>query len=246
MKMNEHFNMNNKNIETRLEVKNESDKKAKLYLYGTIRQAYYWEDEDQTISSNRVIKALSEIEGKDLDVHINSPGGDVFESIAICNLLKQYDGNVDIYIDAMAGSGASVIATAGENIYMYSNSMQMIHKAWTMTAGNADELRKVATDLDKIDAAVESSYMSKFIGTQDELKDLLAAETYLTAEECITFGFATKIIDNEKIAEPQNSVKNLFEKYKKNICTSNNEITEPKAEKESAFFNAFKKNTMEA
>lgn len=61
-------------------------------------------------------KALSEIEGKDLDVHINSPGGDVFESIAICNLLKQYDGNVDIYIDAMAGSGASVIATA-EKIY---------------------------------------------------------------------------------------------------------------------------------
>ncbi|HCM13154.1 MAG TPA: Clp protease, partial [Lachnospiraceae bacterium] len=98
--------------------------------------------------------ALKELKGKDVNVHINSPGGDVFESIAICNLFKQYDGDITIIDDALAGSGASIIATAGKKVIMYTNSMQMIHNAWTYAAGNADELRKVANDLDKIDTAV--------------------------------------------------------------------------------------------
>lgn len=236
-------------IETRLEVKNESEKRAKLYLYGVIRQAFSFESDDTVISSNRVMKALADLEGKDIDVHINSGGGDVFESIAIRNLLKQHEGSIDIYIDSLAGSGASVIATAGENIYMYDNSMQMIHKAWTIIMGNADELRKTATDLDKIDSAVKTSYMSKFVGTEDELETLIAQEEYLTAEECIAFGFATKIIEIQKGDSTKNSVQNLFNKYRKsdisieqnkNININNNE-----AEKQSAFFNAFK-NKMEA
>lgn len=234
-------------IETRLEVKNESEKRAKLYLYGVIRQAYYWESDDTVISSNRVMKALADLEGKDIDVHINSGGGDVFESIAIRNLLKQHEGSIDIYIDSLAGSGASVIATAGENIYMYDNSMQMIHKAWTIVMGNADELRKTATDLDKIDSAVKASYMSKFVGTEDELETLIAQEEYLTAEECIAFGFATKIIEVEKGDSTKNSVQNLFNKYRKSDISieQNKNINNNEAEKKSAFFNAFK-NKMEA
>lgn len=234
-------------IETRLEVKNESEKRAKLYLYGVIRQAYYWESDDTVISSNRVMKALADLQGKDIDVHINSGGGDVFESIAIRNLLKQHEGSIDIYIDSLAGSGASVIATAGENIYMYDNSMQMIHKAWTVVMGNSDELRKVATDLDKIDSAVKASYMSKFVGTEEELETLIAQEEYLTAEECITFGFATKIIEVEKGDIAKNSVQNLFNKYRKNEISieQNKNINNNEAEKKSAFFNAFK-NKMEA
>jgi hypothetical protein len=102
---------------------------------------------------------------------------------------------------------------------MYANSMQMIHKAWTIVLGNADELRKSADDLDKIDTAVKASYMSKFIGTEDELEKLLADETYLTAAECLAFGLCTEVIEEagtENDPPPQTSIKqSLFAKYNK-------------------------------
>lgn len=230
-------------IKTRLEVKNQADGDvAELYLYGTIRQAYWWDDEDDVISAKGVRKKLDGLKGKDINVHINSGGGDVFESIAICNMLKQHDGVVNVYVDGMAGSGASVIATAGKEVFMPSNSMQMIHKAWTYVVGNADDLRKVATDLDKIDASVKASYMSKFIGTEEELEQLIAEETFLTAEECLAFGLCTEILDSEDggeegEAQAQANVKeSLFAKYRKG------KTQETKAAKnEAAFFNAFKK-----
>lgn len=223
-------------IETRLEIKNEADSDiAELYLYGTIRQAYWWDDEDDCISAKGVRQKLEILKGKNVNVHINSGGGDVFESIAICNLLKQHDGNIDIYIDAMAGSGASIIATAGKNVYMFANSMQMIHKAWTIALGNADELRKVAIDLDKIDTAVKASYMSKFVGTEEELEQLIADETYLTAEECLAFGLCTEILEEAGEEPPQNNIKEtLFNKYKKDIQAGSNK---------PALFNVFKKKT---
>lgn len=231
-------------IKTRLEVKNEAGSEtAELYLYGTIRQSYWWEDEDSCISANAVKSKLGVLKDKDINVHINSGGGDVFESIAICNLLKQHGRDINIYIDAMAGSGASIIASAGKNVYMFVNSMQMIHKAWTITMGNADELRKTATDLDKIDTSVKASYMSKFVGTEEELENLIADETYLTAEECLAFGFCTEILkDEEEEAEPENNIKEtLFNKYKKQISASN---VKKVGENKPTIFNAFKKQNL--
>lgn len=223
-------------IKTKLEVKNEvGEQPAELYLYGVIRQAYWWDEEDSCISANRVKKQLDLLKGKNINVHINSNGGDVFESIAICNLLKQHDGTINICIDAMAGSGASLIATAGEKVLMFANSMQMIHKAWVFAQGNADELRKTADDLDKIDAAVKTSYMTKFVGTEEELTKLLADETFLTAAECLAFGLCTEIIEEKPQEEPpQNSVKtSLFAKYNKGPLGD--------GEKKPSLFNAFKK-----
>ena len=222
-------------IETKLEVKNETADTADLFLYGTIRQACWWDDENSCISASGVRNSLAGLKGKTVNVHLNSPGGDVFESIAICNLLKQHDGTVNIYIDAMAGSGASLVATAGESVFMFSNSMQMIHNAWTIASGNATELRKTADDLEKIDAAVAASYMSRFIGTEDELKQLLADESYLTADECLAFGLCTEIIkDKQEDDPPQTSIKqSLFAKY--------NKATAGDGEKSPSLFNAFKK-----
>ena len=221
-------------IETKLEVKNETADTADLFLYGTIRQSCWWDDENSCISANGVRNSLAGLKGKTVNVHLNSPGGDVFESIAICNLLKQHDGTVNIYIDAMAGSGASLVATAGENVYMFSNSMQMIHNAWTIASGNAAELRKTADDLEKIDEAVAASYMSRFIGTKDELKKLLADESYLTADECLAFGLCTEIIKDKEDDLPQTSIKqSLFAKY--------NKIPAGDGEKSPSLFNAFKK-----
>lgn len=224
-------------VKTRLEIKNEIGADAvDLYLYGTIRQAYMWDEEDDCISSKAVRGKLLGLQGRDINVHINSPGGDVFESIAICNLLKQHDGTVDIYVDAMAGSGASLIATAGKRVVMYANSMQMIHKAWAIRMGNADEMRKAADDLDKIDSAVKTSYMSKFVGTEAELEKLLADETLLTAAECLAFGLCTEVVEEPGIdpAPPQASIKeSLLAKY--------NKASNEGSEKTLSVFNSFKK-----
>ena len=221
-------------IETKLEVKNETADTADLFLYGTIRQSCWWDDESSCISAIGVRNSLAGLKGKNVNVHLNSPGGDVFESIAICNLLKQHDGTVNIYIDAMAGSGASLVATAGENVYMFSNSMQMIHNAWTIASGNAAELRKTADDLEKIDAAVAASYMSRFIGTEDELKQLLTDESYLTADECLAFGLCTEIVKDKEDDPPQTSIKqSLFAKY--------NKAPVGDGEEKPSLFNAFKK-----
>ena len=101
----------------------------------------------------------------------------------------------------MAASAGSVIAMAGDKILMGIGTMLMIHNAWTFAAGNADELRKVADDLDKISDSISNIYMTRFSGTVEELKALLNAESYLTAEESIALGLADEEIEEEP-AEP--------------------------------------------
>ncbi|MEG0900294.1 MAG: Clp protease ClpP [Oscillospiraceae bacterium] len=208
-------------IKENFEFKNElNSSRATLYLYGTIRQSYYGEEEDITINAKRVINVLQELNGKPLDIHINSNGGDAFESITIGNQLKAYSGDVDIYIDGIAGSGASIIVRGADNVFMYKNSMQMIHRAWTYTDGNSEKLRKVADDLEKLDNAVMASYKADFVGTDEELEELVKSETFLTADECLAFGLCTKIIDDAQptIPKPQADIKEtLFNKYKKDF-----------------------------
>lgn len=232
-------------IETRLEVKNEANSDiAELYLYGTIRKAYWWdeEEEDNIISAKAVKNALKGIKAKTINVHINSGGGDVFESIAIGNLLKQHEAKINIIIDGLAGSGASVVAMAGDTIQMFSNSMMMIHKAWTWADGNADELRKIADELDKIDEAVKASYKNRFVGTEEELGQLIKATSWLTAEECIAFGFCDEIIEEQQKEEGQaeNNIKEtLFNKYSKKIYA---DVQKKEVDnKKSTLFSSFKK-----
>lgn len=228
--------MDKQKIEARFEVKNETEEVAELYLYGTIRESYWWDEEEENIiSSKRVKNALNNITAKKINIHINSGGGDVFESIAIGNILKQHDAEINIIIDGLAGSGASIVAMAGDNVKMFGNSMMMIHKAWTFAMGNADEIRKVADDLDKIDTSVLASYKNKFVGTEEELKDLIGDESWLTAEECKTFGFCNEIIDIvEEPEEPKASARvSLFEKYK---------VEEKPKEEQKNIFKNFRRN----
>lgn len=245
--------MENPKIETRLEVKTEAGQVAELYLYGTIRKAYPWEDDTDCLSSKGVLNMLAGLAGQDVNVHINSNGGDCFESIAICNLLKQHKCTVNVYIDSFAGSGASIIATAGKSVFMYANCLQQIHKGWAVIAGNADDLRKEADGLDKIDAAQRASYMSKFVGTEDELTKLMTDANPLTAAECLAFGLCTEIITAKAPAvpaapvvplepeAPQASVKaSLFAKYHKPVQTQAPVAPVPPAET-AHLFNAFKK-----
>ncbi|PHB31794.1 Clp protease [Bacillus pseudomycoides] len=211
-------------IKNRFEVLNSANtEEADLYMYGTI-SAYSWYE---GISSSKVREQLKNITAKTINVHVNSGGGDVFESIAISNLLKNHSAQIVIHIDGLAASGASVIAMAADKIIMPKNTMMMIHRAWTYAASNAEGLRKVADRLDKIDTAVTESYTSRFVGERNELEELLAEETWLTAEECKTFGFCDEIVDEIEIPEEdeddETTKEKILNKYKSSLSASTKE-----------------------
>jgi ATP-dependent Clp protease, proteolytic subunit ClpP len=133
---------------------------------------------------------------KQINLHIHSPGGDVFDGIAIYNLLKNHPANVTVYIDGLAASMASVIAMAGNEVIMPENAMMMIHKPWGIQGGDAEDMRKYADLLDKVENTLIPAYASKTGKTPEELAEMLSEETWLTAKECVEQGFA------DKLAEP--------------------------------------------
>ncbi|WP_225434114.1 head maturation protease, ClpP-related [Peribacillus tepidiphilus] len=211
-------------IAKRFEVLNKADNdEAVMYMYGSIGSGWF-----SDISSKDVRYQLNNIKAKTINIHINSPGGDVFESIAIHNLLKNHKATIIIHIDGLAASGASVIAMAGDKIIMPKNTMMMIHKAWTFAAGNSKELRKVADDLEKIDTAVTESYTSRFVGEREDLEKLLDEETWLTAEECNALGFCDEIVDEIEIQEDDeeeegiSAKEKILNKYAKQVAAKSN------------------------
>lgn len=134
-----------------------------------------------------------------LEVEINSLGGSVFDGVAIYNGLKRYGevaGNsVTVTVMGIAASIASVIAMAGSKIRMPANSFLMVHKPWGGLYGNADEMRDYAELLDKIEMSLVGTYMSRTGMSEDDVKSMLAQDTWLTAEEAVAKGLADEVLD---------------------------------------------------
>jgi ATP-dependent Clp protease protease subunit len=168
---------------------------AQLYLYGTIMREAWWMDSGEVISAAAVLELLDQVDAAaDLVVRINSDGGDVFEGIAIYNALAARSGRVDTSVDALAASISSVIAMAGDEIEIAGNAMLMIHQAWTVAAGNADEMAKVAQTLQQVDGTILETYAAR-VGaksTRDQIVEWMKAETWMGATEAIERGFATR------------------------------------------------------
>lgn len=232
-------------IDFRCELVNETEKSVDVYLYGPIVDEVprNWltgeKMEGDFIFPKNVRDMVNEAGDKDINIHLNSKGGHVFASIPIHNFLKQSENKITVYIDGIAASGASIIAMAADEVIMPSNTNMMIHRASTGLFGNADDFLKQAETLEKIDESVMESYMGRFVGTKEELIELISEDSWLTAEECITFGLADEIIkantDDEEENIQANIKENLFNKYSKKISNKN------KTDNESGLFNAFKK-----
>jgi len=178
----------------------DSDDTGEVYIYGDI-VPYKWLDGDVTAADfAKDLKALGDI--KTLNIYINSCGGSVFEGQAIYSILKRHSAEKNIYVDGIAASIASLIAMAGDNIYMPANAMMMIHNPWGFAMGNAQEMRKMADDLDKIREAMIPAYLNKTGEklTEDKLVELLDAETWLTGQECVDYGLCDELLEEKKIA----------------------------------------------
>ena len=186
-----------------------NDKKASLYIFGSIT-SYPWREKDK--DAYGIVKELSELEVDEIDVHINSTGGAVSEGLAIYNVLKNSNMKVTTYCDGFACSAASVVFMAGDERIMNEASLLLIHNAWTYGQGDAAEFRKQADDLDKITQASVKAYMRNVNISEEELKNMMNVETWVSAEDAKKMGFATKVLE-EKIDEAnQSAMQNIKEK----------------------------------
>lgn len=162
--------------------------KSELYLYDAIGKDFFGDG----ITAQTVMEELKKCSGSQLDIYVNSPGGSVFEGLAIYNQLKRWKGKKVVHIDGIAASIASVVAMAGDEINIASNGMMMIHQAWGGTVGNADEMRKFADSLEKIDATLLDTYVARTGGNKKQIQEWMTAETWMTADEAVSRKFATK------------------------------------------------------
>lgn len=175
--------------------------RASLYIYDQIGASWFSEG----VTAKQVVEAVDQAENDGctgLDVYINSPGGSVFEGIAIYSRLQRFKGEKVVYVDGMAASIASVIAMAGDRRCMGVGAMMMIHDASGICAGNAAEMRETAERLDTICDAMVAAYAANTDLEQDEIRSMMKAETWFTAASAIEKGFADELVDQEPDQDP--------------------------------------------
>ena len=170
----------------RIENKSDDDKTV-VYIYDEIG---YW-----GTTASDFLKTVSAIDTSEIELHLNSPGGNVWDGIAIYNSLKMHPAEVTVYVDALAASAASFIAQAGEKVIMARNAQMMIHDASAMAFGNAEDMREVADVLDRISNNIADIYAFNAGGKLSEWRDLMKEEVWFTAEEAVEAGLADEMLD---------------------------------------------------
>lgn len=172
-------------------VRDEGSDEAEILIYDEIG---FW-----GILAADFKRTLAQVDAKTIHVRINSPGGSVFDGIAIYNALREHPAKVITHVDSLAASIASVIALAGDEIKIAKNAYMMIHEPWTITIGNAEQLRKDAGLLDKFSQTILDVYAGKSSETPEELKALMKEETWLTADEALDLGLVDQVVDTSDV-----------------------------------------------
>lgn len=169
---------------------------ASISIYDTIGDNW----EGTGVTANRISAALRSIGPKDVDVYINSPGGDFFEGVAIYNLLREHQGKVTVRVVGVAASAASVIAMAGDEILMGEGSFLMIHNAWAVAVGNRHDMRDTAAILEPFDQAMAALYAQQTGMSVQSAVALMDKESWIGAQQAVDDGFATGLLPSAEIA----------------------------------------------
>lgn len=196
------------------------DNTTELFIYGDVRKKSFierWLDipTEELTDAFTLKDALNAIDTPNLVVRINSYGGSVSEGLAIYSLLSEFKGNLTTIVDGFACSAASVIFMAGKNRIVPENGLLMIHNAWSSASGDSNVMKKAAEDLEKITQPSINIYVSKTNLSEDEIKEKMDRETWITSKEAFEWGFATSIERNEARQSLEcNFVHNLVMKNK--------------------------------
>lgn len=177
----------------RIENKASASGPADIYVYDEI--GFFG------VMASDFLNDIAAIKAQSINLHINSPGGDVFDGIAIMQALKDHPATVTTYVDSIAASIASVIAMAGDTVIMKPNATMMIHDGFSVCIGNAADMRKQADLLDKCSNNIASIYQAKAGGTVADWRAAMETETWYTADEAVAAGLADKIDGKDDTAD---------------------------------------------
>lgn len=227
-------NDKNATVKPFCELKNFTDQAADLYFYGDIVSDWWgaWKEEDQY--PDAIKNFLAEANGRELNIYINSGGGSVFAGIAIYNMLKRYQGKKHCFVDALAGSIASLFPFVdSETPTIPKNAYMMIHKPWSECEGNATELRKMADTLEAIEAGILSIYEEhlKEGVTIETIRELMEAETWLSGEQAAEYFNVSVGEENKAVAAVQEYTK-MFCKNIPEALTGSTTTDDAQAKKE--------------
>lgn len=167
-------------------------KAADVYLYDRIGGWF-------GMTADDFVRDVAALDVDRIVLHLNSPGGDASEGVAIANMLRAHRAHIEVRIDGMAASAASVVAMAGDEIVMGIGSQMMIHDAWGYAMGNAAEMRKAAEMLDSTSNALASTYAARTGGTTAEWRTVMEEESWYTAEEAVAAGLADRVAAADEV-----------------------------------------------
>ena len=208
---------------------------ADIDIYGDI--AKKWWSGDDSIDARSLSDQLDELgDVSQINVHINSYGGEVAEGLAIYTALRRHSAKSRTTCDGFACSIASVIFMAGDERVMSDASLLMIHNAWTSAYGaNAADLRKLADDMDTITQASKNAYLSRVDIDEEALSDLMDAETWILPEDAVEMGFATAVEEFESTANPsQNALATLIGIVSDRVRASGGDVEPGESEDDDA------------
>lgn len=174
----------------------ESNDLAEFYIYDVIGSDF-WGDGFRAID---FINQVKNAKSANIHIHINSPGGDAYDGVAIYNALNDTKKNVRTIIDGIAASSASIIFSAGKERIMPTGAMEMIHRAWTFAMGNCKDMIKASEALERLDGNLAAIYHATSNHGNKNILDMMDAETYMDGEEAVKKGFATEVSEGMKIA----------------------------------------------
>lgn len=157
------------------------------------------------VTASRIAAALRSIGGADVTVNINSPGGDMFEGLAIYNLLREYEGKVTVKVLGLAASAASIIAMAGDEVQIGRGAFLMIHNCWVYAMGNRHDLQQIAADMVPFDKAMNDIYGARTGLDAPTIDAMMDAETYIGGSDAVEKGFADRLLAADEIADGDDS-----------------------------------------
>lgn len=213
-----------------LRVQNKSATKAEIILYAGIGQD--WWGDGSMISAKQFNEEIKKLDPatSELTIRINSPGGDVFDGIAIYNRIKQLKMKKIVYIDGLAASISSIIALAGDEIVMGDGALYMIHLPWTMAMGNRMEIDSTVNLLMDIEEQMIGIYAKRTSMSRAEIKMALEATTWMGADEAIEKGFVDKKMDESLPIAASAMESKWFAKKPKTFKSQTDAITSAKEE----------------
>ncbi|EFM20582.1 MULTISPECIES: head maturation protease, ClpP-related [Pantoea] len=162
----------------------------------------YWGD---GVTASRIAGALRSMNGADVTVNINSPGGDMFEGLAIYNLLREYEGKVTVKVLGLAASAASIIAMAGDDIQIGRGAFLMIHNCWVYAMGNRHDLEQIAADMEPFDKAMGDIYSHRSGLSTGDVAKMMDSETYIGGSDAVDKGFADRLLSADEISDDDDS-----------------------------------------